>query len=166
MGLHRLTDVLSLCPYAQEVTAPESGDISLRVMPAEQFRGHVLALSFILPARHSSPMIEVRGDADVIDPDFLDCIINRIDKLSNRGRRDPGQNLPVPVSVFHTPGLRQSWGRLIALVAILRLQVCDLISDLLRNWTNVVAKADYLHHPAVFLDPFEFLVGQIAWAID
>src|SRR6202035_5130304 len=108
VGLQRLTYALSLCPYAQEVAAPQFGNIPLRVMPAEQFGGHVLALSFILPAHYASPVIEIRGDADVIDSDLLDCIVNRIDKLSDRGRRDRGQDLSIPVSVFHTLGLGQS----------------------------------------------------------
>src|SRR5580700_5183096 len=165
VGLQRLTNVLSLCPYAQEVTAPQFGNIPLRVMPAKQFGGHILALTFILPAHYASPMIEIGGDADVIDSDLLDGIVNRIDKLSNRGRRDRGQDLSVPVSVFHTLGLGQSRWRLVALIAILRLQCSDLIGDLLRNRANVVAKCDHLNHPTVLLDQFEFFVRQIARAI-
>src|SRR5207302_7735595 len=103
-GLQGLTCVLSLGPYAQEVSAPQFGNILLGVTPAEQFGGHILALSFILPAHHASPMIEVRGDADVIDADLLDRVLNRIDKLGDRGRRDRGQNPPIPVSVFPTLG--------------------------------------------------------------
>src|SRR5438309_8419152 len=154
-GFEAPTDVLSLGPYAQEVTAPQFGNILLGITPAKQFGRHILALAFVFPAQYASPMIEVRGDTYVIDADLLDGVVNRIDKMGNRGRRDCGQDLPIPVSVFQTLGLRQSRGRLVALIAILRLQGNDLISDVLRNWTNVVAKGDHLNNSIVFLDQFE-----------
>jgi hypothetical protein len=53
-------------------------------MAAEEFGGHILALAFVLPAHYASAMIEVRGDADVIDSDLPDCVVDGIYKLSDR----------------------------------------------------------------------------------
>src|SRR5437879_13020156 len=107
-GLQGLTGVLSLGPYAQEVSAPQFGNILLGGTPAEQFGVHILALSFILPAHHASPMIDVRGDADVIDADPLDRVLNRIDKLGATGRRRGGQRPPIPVAYLRAVARRQS----------------------------------------------------------
>src|SRR5579864_7472073 len=154
VGLQILPDVLSLGPYAQEVTAPQFANIVLRITPAEQFGCYILALSFILPAHYSSTMIEVRGDPYVINADLPHRIVDRIDKLSDRGGRDPGQNLSTTVSVFPTLGIGQICGRLVALVAVLRLQGSNLIGDFLRNEANVVAKSHHLNYATVFLDQF------------
>jgi len=48
-------------------------------MPAEQFGGQMLTLSFILPAHYASPLI----DADAIDVDILGRVASSYEALKS-----------------------------------------------------------------------------------
>src|SRR6266853_1592947 len=76
--LQGFRSLLHLSPDAQEVAAPQLGDVAFRVSAAQQFSGHVLTLAFVVPPQNAAAMIEVGRDADVVDADLLYGVSNRI----------------------------------------------------------------------------------------
>src|SRR5436853_7549067 len=88
--LELFRDFLHFAPDAQQVAAPDLADLLLGVAAAHELERHVERFGRAVPAVHAAAAVEVRRDADVIDADHLDGVIDVIDAVFHRrasGRR-------------------------------------------------------------------------------
>ncbi len=76
---------LHLLPDAQEIAAPELGDIRFGVTALDQLGGHVANLADIVEAFYAAAIIEIRADADMVDTDLSDRVIDGVDEILDRG---------------------------------------------------------------------------------
>src|SRR6188472_1596607 len=87
-GLDPGRDFLDLAPDAKQIAAPDLRDLLFGVAPSHQFERHVEGFVGAVPAVDAAAAVEVRGDADVIDADQLDDIVDVVDEvLDGRARR-------------------------------------------------------------------------------
>ena len=73
--------------HAQQVAAPDLADLLLGVAAAHQLQRDVERLARVVPAVDAAAAVEVRRDADVIDADLLDDVVDVIDEVLDRGAR-------------------------------------------------------------------------------
>src|SRR5690242_19838455 len=70
---------LHLAPHAQQVAAPDLGDVGVAEAGAVQRGGHVARLAGVLPAGDAAAAVEVRGDADVVDAGDVGDVADLLD---------------------------------------------------------------------------------------
>src|SRR6267378_5669443 len=93
-GLNLFGDLLHVAPDAQQIAAPDLGDLLLGVAAAHQFERDVERVGRAVPAVDAAAAVEVRRDADVIDPDELHGVVDVIDVVLH-GRTPCGGPLPI-----------------------------------------------------------------------
>ena len=79
-------DALDLAPHAQQVAAPDLADLLLGVAATHELERDVERLRRAVPAVDAAAAVEVGRDADVIDADLLDEVVDVIDEVLD-GRR-------------------------------------------------------------------------------
>ena len=72
---------------AHEVAAPDPGDVGIAEAPTAQRGGDVAGLGGIHPAGHAARAIEVGGDADVVNADHADQVLNMVHEVFDRRQR-------------------------------------------------------------------------------
>ena len=78
---------LDLVHHPQQVAAPQFCDLLLRIAAAHKLQRHIERFGGIVPSRHAAAAFEVRRDADVIDADQLDRVVDVIDEILDGGGR-------------------------------------------------------------------------------
>src|SRR3954465_3270765 len=68
-----------LAKYAQEIPAPDLGDIRLGIPPAYELPRHIDRLTLIVESNDACAMIEIRADSDVIDSNALYYVVDLIE---------------------------------------------------------------------------------------
>src|SRR5690606_34756508 len=86
-SLPRLRGVDGGLPGAQQVAAPQLGDVRVAEAAAAQFGGDVRGFGRVHPAGQSAATVEVGGDADVVDAGDLDHVHDVVHVLGHRGQR-------------------------------------------------------------------------------
>ena len=77
-GRELATGALCFAPDAQEIAAPEFGNLRFGIAVAQEFGSNVLRLAFVVPAGNAATVVEVGRDADMVDADSLDCVIDGV----------------------------------------------------------------------------------------
>ena len=81
---------LGLAPDAQQIAAPDLGDVLAAVAARCELGRDVGRLGRVGPARDAAAAVEVGADADVVDADQLDGVVDVIDEVRD-GRRRPAR---------------------------------------------------------------------------
>src|SRR5690606_34111644 len=84
-------DGLHLAEYAQQVAAPQLLDLLLGVAAADELERDVEGLGRVAPAVDAAAAIEVGADADVVDADELDRVVDVVDEVLDGGLRWRGE---------------------------------------------------------------------------
>ena len=79
-------------PDAEQIAAPDLADIPLAVAARFELGRHVRRFGRIGPARDAAAAVEVGADADVVDADQLDRVIDVIDEVCDGRRRPTGRD--------------------------------------------------------------------------
>src|SRR5690606_13363552 len=80
---------LDLAPDAKQVAAPELLDFLSRIAARLERARHGGRLRRVRPADHAAASAEVRRDADMIDADEADRVVDVIDEILDGRRRPP-----------------------------------------------------------------------------
>src|SRR4051794_9115166 len=68
-----------LAKYAQEIPAPDLGDIHLGIPPAHELPRHIDRLTLIIKPNDARTMIEIRTDSNMIYPKTLHDVVDVIE---------------------------------------------------------------------------------------
>ncbi|MNH27942.1 hypothetical protein D3C79_880710 [compost metagenome] len=70
-----------MLPGAQEIARPELCNVRFAVAAGQQFGGDVANFADVLPALQAATIVEVRGDADVVDTHLFHGVVDGVDIL-------------------------------------------------------------------------------------
>ena len=79
--------LLHLAQHADEITAPEFGDVLRRVAAFKEFARDVRAFAHIGIPTDSAAVIEVGAETDVVDANQTDGVVDGIEPVDQRGER-------------------------------------------------------------------------------
>src|SRR5262249_5598825 len=86
-GLDPFRHLLDLLPHAQQVSAPEFGDVFFRVAAAHELERDIERFSRTVPALNAAAAVEVGRNADVIDTSQLHSVGAVMDEILQGGAR-------------------------------------------------------------------------------
>src|SRR5688572_420466 len=115
LGLQAPGDGFGLAPDAKQVAAPHPADVGLAVAAAHELERDVERLRGAVPAVDAAAAVEVRRDADVLDADQLDGVVDVIDEVLDGGSRRSRElllNLCEPARVLVAALGRETGGEL------------------------------------------------------
>src|SRR5690606_6228744 len=153
-------------PDAQQVAAPDLGDVGVAEAALAQLGGDVAGLGGVHPAGDAATAVEVGGDADVVDAGDLGDVLDVVDVLLDGGQR-----------VFLLdPGHAFGHGRERVVLAVVVLGVARQLRDfglqrLLRGRARRVVLDEFLvgdglDHAALPADGAQDVVGDVALVVD
>ena len=157
---------LDLAPHAQQVAAPQLGDVRVAEAGLAQRGGDVAGFAGVLPAGDAAAAVEVGGDADVVDAGHLHHVADLLDVVVERRQR---------ILLLDLGHARFHLGAVVVVVAV----VC-LFAGLFRHGflqfllggraTGVVLEeflvGDGVDHAALGGDRAQQVVGQVAWMVE
>src|SRR5690348_1247979 len=76
-----------LAPHAQQVAAPDLGDVLVAEAGASQSGGEIARLRRIVPAGKAATAVEIRSDTHVVDAGDVDDVLHVLDVVIDGRRR-------------------------------------------------------------------------------
>src|SRR5215211_5647714 len=96
----RLRALLILRPHAKKIAAPQPSDVIFAVATTHELERHVERFRRIAPAGDPATAVEIRADADVINPRHFHGVIDMIDEIDDIRRWPPRFDLSHPTIVL------------------------------------------------------------------
>ena len=96
---HHAATLLGDPQHAQEIAAPERGDLLPIVAAPQQFGRDVRALRGVAPAGEPAAAVKIRGDADMLDADPPHRVVDVVGEVGDRDRLGlgiPASGTPPP----------------------------------------------------------------------
>ena len=84
--------------HPQQIAAPEFFDLRFGVAAADQLDGHIEGFAGVVPADDAAAAVEVGRDADMVDADQLDGVVDVVDEVFQVGGRVAGYCLSISAS--------------------------------------------------------------------
>ena len=70
-------------PAPQEISAPHLGNFFFRVPAFHEFVSHIECFGGVVPAVDAATTIEVGADANIVNSNQIDGVVDMIDKVPN-----------------------------------------------------------------------------------